>query len=113
MANKQRGEVAVTFGDQEVTVRVSMNLIAELEEAVGSLTGFAEAVFMQKSKITDLAKVLKISLRTADKSVTDADIENYVIDHGASGVSVLASKILVPILSGQINNLKALKPGEE
>lgn len=103
--NPARGETAVEIGGKKHVVRLNLQQIAEIEDAVGPVVAFVTSAQSGRVKASHVFAIIKIAL--GDK-LTEADI----LAAGVNGLINPAMEILVPIFEGNIQNAGEKATGE-
>ncbi len=80
MANIHRGEVDLTLADQTLTLRLTLQGLAELESAFGvaDLSGLGMRFSQGKLGAQDIIKILSIALRGGGFNKSDSEIANLI-----------------------------------
>ncbi len=80
MANIHRGEVDLALADQTLTLRLTLQGLAELESAFGvaDLTGLGERFSKGNLATNDIVKILGITLRGGGLNKSDSEIASLI-----------------------------------
>jgi Phage tail tube protein, GTA-gp10 len=80
MANSHRGEVDLVLADQTLTLRLTLQGLAELESAFGvvDLTGLGMRFSQGNLGTNDIVKILGIVLRGGGFNKSDNEIANLI-----------------------------------
>ena len=92
MANSHRGEVDLVLADQTLTLRLTLQGLAELETAFGvtDLAGLGTRFSTGKLGASDIVKILGITLRGGGFNKSDSEIANLI---PASSLPVIITAI--------------------
>jgi hypothetical protein len=96
MANRHRGEIAVSLAGVEYTLCLTLGALAELEDAYGGedLIAIAERFEQGRIKASDAIKVIGAGLRGGGHELSNADVSRPRIDGGAAGYLRLVADLL-------------------
>jgi hypothetical protein len=96
MANRRRGEIAATIGDEERVLCLTLGALAELEARLGAgdLMGLAERFEGGRLSARDLTAIIGAGLRGGGNAVTDDDLARMSIEGGLTGAAKLAADLL-------------------
>ncbi len=80
MANRHRGDVDLLLGDERLTLRLTLNALAELESAfaVADLSALGSRFQSGRLSARDLIAMLGAAVRGGGASLTDAEIATSV-----------------------------------
>lgn len=87
MANRHRGEIEADIGGVRRRLVLTLNALAELEDAFGAddLVALTERFGAGRMKARDLTRIIGAGLRGAGESVSDDEVAAMAIDGGAQG----------------------------
>lgn len=88
MANTHRGEVPLTIGGRNLTLKLTLGGLAELEHALGAgdLAGLGERLASGRISARDIIGILSISLKGAGHTLADDEIAALPADGGLGPV---------------------------
>lgn len=89
-ANKERGEVALTVGDQSYVLKLTTNAVCEMETLSGR-TFDQTLIRIQQGSLTDLRFFLWATLQEKHPTLTVLDVGRLIDDAG--GLAGLKDKI--------------------
>lgn len=96
MANPQRGEVAIAIDGRDHVMRLTLGVLAELEERLEarSLLALAERFESGGVSSAELIALLAAGIRGGGGSVTEQELASACIDGGAVGAMKAAMLLL-------------------
>ncbi|MBM1309789.1 gene transfer agent family protein [Sulfitobacter mediterraneus] len=96
MANRWRGEVALTVNGQRHLARLSLGALAALEETleVGSLVALVERFETRAFSSRDVLALLGAGLRGGGAAISDADLAEAEIEGGPVAAAKVAAELL-------------------
>jgi hypothetical protein len=96
MVNPQRGEVAIRVDGRDHVMRLTLGVLAELEErlAARSLLGLAERFETGGVPTAELIALLAAGIRGGGGSVSEDELASACIDGGAVGAMKAAMLLL-------------------
>ncbi len=107
MPNRRRGEVALLLGGRAYTLRLTLNALAELEDAFGaeSLTALGARFARGGLSSHDLAALLGAALRGGGHALTDREAGDLALDGGIEAVAdALAEALRLALAPGEAPN---------
>ena len=108
MANKHRGDLSVTLGDEQYTTRINFDSIARLEGITGkSIIGLAQAIGETTITTTQLQAILFVAIKGGGNNVTEKDVAKIIWDAGIVQAMAVAGDILTNVLLGGQDEGKA------
>lgn len=96
MANRWRGEVALTVNGEDCVMRLSLGALAELEDCVGSdgLLPLVERFESGGFSASDLSELLYAGLRCGGWTGSQEDLKQAYIGGGAQAAVRAAAQLL-------------------
>jgi hypothetical protein len=96
MANRHRGETALSVDGESLPMRLTLGALAELEDAfsVDSLPALGERFASGRLSARDVTRILAAGLRGAGSSVSDAQVAGLAFDGGLNGAIAAAIRLL-------------------
>ena len=96
MANRHRGEIEAEIGGVRRRLVLTLNALAELEDAFGAddLVALTERFGAGRMKARDLTRIIGAGLRGAGESVSDDEVAAMAIDGGAQGYVRVAAALI-------------------
>jgi hypothetical protein len=96
MANRHRGEIEADIGGVRRRLVLTLNALAELEDAFGAddLVALTERFGAGRMKARDLTRIIGAGLRGAGESVSDDEVAAMAIDGGAQGYVRVAAALI-------------------
>jgi hypothetical protein len=101
VANKHRGEVRLTLGDNVLLLRPTYSAVAEWEDRTGSgsvqiLYRFSAASY----RMAEVVAVVAAAARAGGHKVTDDQIGEMLIGHGVIETVPVIAKMMAEVLTG-------------
>lgn len=95
MPNRRRGEVGVCLDGRPHTLRLTLNALAELEDAFG-VEGLSALAARLSRPLTsrDLARILGAALRGGGHAVSDEEAGGLALDGGVEAVGQAVAEAL-------------------
>ena len=102
MANRHRGEIEASLGDERRTLVLTLGALAELEDAFGGEDMLALASRFETGRIgaRDAIRVIGAGLRGAGASVSDVEVAQMSTEGGAAGYIAIVADLLTATFSG-------------
>jgi len=102
MANTHRGEVEAVLDGTSHRLVLTLNALAELEEAFGEedMVALAERFDSGRLKAADCVRIIGAGLRGAGYAVTDAEVGAMQVEGGAAGFVRIVAKLLAATFAG-------------
>lgn len=96
MANRWRGDVAVTLNGEHFVARLTLGALAELEESLGetSLMGLVERFEQSRFTSRDVVALLAAGLRGGGGAFTDMQVASAEIEGGPMAAAKAAAELL-------------------
>ncbi|MFF8801897.1 MULTISPECIES: gene transfer agent family protein [unclassified Methylobacterium] len=96
MANRRRGEVPLTLGQERYTLCLTLGALAELEDALGAndLNGLAERFAGGRLAARDVIALLGAALRGGGHALDDAAVARLPLAGGLAEVAVALGEAL-------------------
>jgi Phage tail tube protein, GTA-gp10 len=96
MANRHRGEIEATLGDQNFTLCLTLGALAELEHAYGGedILALAERFEQGRIKASDAIKVIGAGLRGGGAALTDDDVAKLKAPDAVVGFMRIVADLL-------------------
>jgi hypothetical protein len=96
MANRHRGEIEADIGGVRRRLVLTLNALAELEDAFGAddLVALTERFGAGRMKARDLTRIIGAGLRGAGEGVSDDEVAAMAIDGGAQGYVRVAAALI-------------------
>ncbi|WP_181708740.1 gene transfer agent family protein [Chthonobacter rhizosphaerae] len=102
MANRHRGEIAVTLDGRERRLRLTLGALADLETALGAadMGDLARRFAAGRLRARDAVAVLAAGLRGAGEAVSDREVAAMAIDGGAPAYAAAVAELLAATFGG-------------
>lgn len=96
MANRWRGDVAVTLNGEHFVARLTLGALAELEDSLGetSLMGLVERFEQSRFTSRDVVALLAAGLRGGGGAFTDMQVASAEIEGGPMAAAKAAAELL-------------------
>ncbi len=85
MANKARGEVAITIEDRPYTLCLTLGALAEIEEALGVESSDQLGARLKGVRMRDMIAILGALLRGGGHDMSDAEVARMQVDLPRAG----------------------------
>ena len=100
-ANSLRGEVSLTLGPREFTLRPSFAAIVAIEERLGGVISLALRASKGEIGLRDIAALFWEALCDRENSgLTEEALGGLILEEGLANVSPVVSTLLATILKG-------------
>ena len=112
MANRIRGEVPLALGGRRYTLCLTLDALAELEEAFGveDLMALAERFGTGRLTSRDLLALLAVALRGGGHELGDGEVANLPLRDGIAPVAAAIADLLVATFGGEASSPNPPQP---
>lgn len=101
MANKHRGELEITLGEEHYNTRLNFDSIARIEGATGkSSIILAQSIGDTTISLTELSFVLYTAIKGGGNNITEKDVQKAMWDAGIVAAMAAAGEVLTNALVG-------------
>ena len=101
MANKLRGELEVNLAGETYRTRLTIDGMVRLEGQLGmGLIAFAQELSQGKCSITQIIKVLTVSIRGGGNKIEEPQVKEIVAEAGVAPSLAAVGEILTNALMG-------------
>ena len=102
MANRHRGEIEAVLGGERRVLVLTLQALAELEQAFGGEDMLALAARFETGRISamDAVRVIGAGLRGAGAEISDAEVARLTAEGGAAGFIAIVADLLSATFGG-------------
>mgnify|MGYP005988538715 CR=1 FL=1 len=101
MANKHRGELEITLGEEHYNTRLNFDSIARIESATNmSIIKLAQTIGEASIGIQNLSTILHIAIKGGGKDISEKEVQRIIWNAGIVEGMAAAGEILTNALVG-------------